>query len=146
MTYCFSIRWRLNIDKCRTEKSRSGRLRQASEGTILEYFWPQEYPRLDGSIGQQMDWQKRIEGTFQIVQLRGLEKYGHAHGRALYDVVRILAIILGLTRRKPDLFLTVGDQGHYRSQANWSTANIIAFANWDGATFARSCLQTALFL
>lgn len=63
--------------------------------------------RLDSTGGvstQGHDWQKHIEGTCRIVELRGPAKHVADHGHSLFEDARSLAVIAGMTLRKPNFF------------------------------------------
>jgi hypothetical protein len=48
------------------------------------------------------DWQSHVEGSCQLIELRGFEKHANGRGLALYDGVRMTAVISGIARRKPN--------------------------------------------
>lgn len=58
-----------------------------------------------GTISSQgEDWHKHVEGTCRIVELRGPEKHVSHHGHSLFEDARTLAVISGITRRRPNFF------------------------------------------
>jgi hypothetical protein len=61
----------------------------------------------DTGSSQATDWRSHAEGTFRLVQLRGLEKHTSGNGFKLYDGVRMTAIIHGIARRQPNTFTSL---------------------------------------
>ncbi|KAI4849712.1 hypothetical protein E4T45_05810 [Aureobasidium sp. EXF-8846] len=58
----------------------------------------------DAKHNQIADWRMHVEGTCRLVQLRGREKHLSSLGVALYDGVRLPAVIQGLSKRQPNAF------------------------------------------
>jgi len=58
----------------------------------------------DPKRNQIADWRMHVEGTCRLVQLRGRERHLSSLGMALYDGVRMTAIIQGLSKRQPNAF------------------------------------------
>lgn len=61
----------------------------------------------DTGASQATDWRSHAEGTFHLVQLRGVEKHTSGVGFQLYDGVRMTAVLQGLARRKPNTFTSL---------------------------------------
>ncbi|KAK4902504.1 hypothetical protein LTR27_000439 [Elasticomyces elasticus] len=57
-----------------------------------------------GGQSQVQDWQAHVDGTCRIIRMRGRGRHEAGHGLALYDGVRMTAIIQGMARRKPNAF------------------------------------------
>ena len=56
---------------------------------------------------QGQDWQKHVEGTCRIVELRGPAKHVSHHGHSLFEDARSSAVIAGITLRKPNFFTSI---------------------------------------
>lgn len=50
------------------------------------------------------DWQSHVEGSCRIVEVRGPERHVNDHGHALFEDLRLNAVIAAIIRRKPDFF------------------------------------------
>jgi hypothetical protein len=49
------------------------------------------------------DWQSHVDGSCRLIEMRGFQRHTSGHGLALYDGVRMTAVISALTRRKPNI-------------------------------------------
>ncbi|KAK5151494.1 hypothetical protein LTS14_009338 [Recurvomyces mirabilis] len=68
---------------------------------LCEFFRPHVGT---GLSTQGTDWQRHIEGTVQLMELRGPEKHVDEHGFVLFADARASAAIAGITRRTKALF------------------------------------------
>ncbi|KAK4953345.1 hypothetical protein LTR10_009054 [Elasticomyces elasticus] len=71
---------------------------------VLSLFEMLNRGQASGGQSQVQDWQAHVDGTCRIIRMRGRGRHEAGHGLALYDGVRMTAIIQGMARRKPNAF------------------------------------------